>query len=118
MRPPQKLKTHLVVFDALWGYRRDALEYANKLEKFDGKLGVLLDTLRDDYLFIITANHGNDSTHTGTDHTREKVPFIAYSTSQKKTGELEETDTFAIIGATITENFGIKIPENTIDYFI
>lgn len=90
-----------MVFDALWGYRRDVLEYANKLEKFDGKLGVLLDTLRDDYLFIITANHGNDSTHTGTDHTREKVPFIAYSTSQKKTGELEETDTFAIIGATL-----------------
>ena len=84
VRPPQKLKTHLVVFDVLWGYRRDVLEYANKLKKFDGKLGVLLDTLRDDYLFIITANHGNDSTHTGTDHTREKVPFIAYSTSQKK----------------------------------
>ena len=59
-------------FDALWGYRRDVLEYANKLEKFDEKLGVLLDSLRDDYLLIITANHGNDSTHAGTDHTRKK----------------------------------------------
>ena len=79
--PPQKLKTHLVDFDALWSYRRDVLEYANKLEKFDEKLGVLLDSLRDDYLLIITANHGNDSTHAGTDHTRKKVPFIAYSSS-------------------------------------
>ena len=109
---------NLVDFDALWGHRRDVLGYANELEKFDEKLGVLLDTLRDDDLLIITADHGNDPTHTGTDHTREKVPFIAYSPSQEKTGELEETDTFAIIGATITDNFGIKMPEGTIGYSI
>lgn len=109
---------NLVDFDALWGHRRDVLGYANELEKFDEKLGILLDTLRDDDLLIITADHGNDPTHTGTDHTREKVPFIAYSPSQEKTGELEETDTFAIIGATITDNFGIKMPEGTIGYSI
>ena len=109
---------NLVDFDALWGHRRDVLGYAKELEKFDEKLGILLDTLRDDDLLIITADHGNDPTHTGTDHTREKVPFIAYSPSQEKTGELEETDTFAIIGATITDNFGIKMPEGTIGYSI
>lgn len=109
---------NLVDFDALWGHRRDVLGYANELEKFDEKLGILLDTLRDDDLLIITADHGNDPTHTGTDHTREKVPFIAYSPSQEKTGELEESDTFAIIGATITDNFGIKMPEGTIGYSI
>lgn len=75
---------NLVDFDALWGHRRDVIGYANELEKFDEKLGILLDTLRDDDLLIVIADHGNDPTHTGTDHTREKVPFIAYSPTQKK----------------------------------
>ena len=67
-----------------------------------------------DDLLIITADHGNDPTHTGTDHTREKVPFLAYSPAMEGCGRLEDTDTFAIIGATIAENFGVSMPEGTI----
>lgn len=105
---------NLVDFDALWGHRRNPEGYAKEIEKFDVNLGILLDTLREDDLLIITADHGNDPTYTGTDHTREKVPFLAYSKSMKESGELPETDTFAVIGATIAENFGVKMPEGTI----
>ena len=109
---------NLVDFDALWGHRRDVKGYAQELEKFDVKLGELLGELKEDDLLIITADHGNDPTHTGTDHTREKVPFLAYSPSMKEAGELEEADTFAIIGATIADNFGVKMSEGTIGHSI
>lgn len=109
---------NLVDFDALWGHRRNPEGYAQELEKFDVKLGELLPLLREDDLLIITADHGNDPTHTGTDHTREKVPFIAYSPSMKKNGQLPESDTFAIIGATIADNFGVDMPDGTIGYSV
>ena len=109
---------NLVDFDALWGHRRNVKGYAQELEKFDIKLGELLGELKEDDLLIITADHGNDPTHTGTDHTREKVPFLAYSPSMKEAGELEEADTFAIIGATIADNFGVEMPEGTIGHSI
>lgn len=109
---------NLVDFDALWGHRRNPEGYAQELEKFDVKLGELLPLLREDDLLIITADHGNDPTHTGTDHTREKVPFIAYSPSMKENGQLPEGDTFAIIGATIADNFGVDMPEGTIGYSV
>lgn len=109
---------NLVDFDALWGHRRNPEGYAQELEKFDVKLGELLPLLREDDLLIITADHGNDPTHTGTDHTREKVPFIAYSTSMKENGQLPESDTFAVIGATIADNFGVDMPEGTIGYSV
>lgn len=105
---------NLVDFDALWGHRRDVKGYAEELERFDVKLGEFLKELKDDDLLIITADHGNDPTHTGTDHTREKVPFLAYSPSMKQGAQLDEADTFAVIGATITDNFGLKMPEGTI----
>lgn len=105
---------NLVDFDALWGHRRNVLGYANELEKFDKNLGVLLNLMKKDDLLIITADHGNDPTHTGTDHTREKVPFLAYSPAMKGNGKLEDTQTFAVIGATIADNFGVEMPENTI----
>lgn len=105
---------NLVDFDALWGHRRDPQGYAGEIERFDEKLGILLDKLKEDDLLIITADHGNDPTYTGTDHTREKVPFIAWSSSMKGNGELPETETFAAIGATIAENFGVEMPEGTI----
>ncbi len=105
---------NLVDFDALWGHRRNPQGYAQEIEKFDVNLGVLLDTLRADDLLIITADHGNDPTYTGTDHTREKVPFLAYSASLEGSGELPECETFAVIGATVTDNFGVKMPEGTI----
>lgn len=109
---------NLVDFDALWGHRRNPVGYARELEKFDQNLGIFLSRLKDDDLLIITADHGNDPTHTGTDHTREKVPFIAYSPSMSGSGRLDDADTFAVIGATITENFGLKMPENTIGHSI
>lgn len=109
---------NLVDFDALWGHRRNPEGYAQELEKFDVKLGELLPLLREDDLLIITADHGNDPTHIGTDHTREKVPFIAYSPSMKENGQLPESDTFAIIGATIADNFGVDMPDGTIGYSV
>ena len=75
---------------------------------------MLFRSLREDDLLMITADHGNDPTYTGTDHTREKVPFLAYSPSMQGGGAIAEHDTFAVIGASITENFGIKMPEGTI----
>lgn len=105
---------NLVDFDALWGHRRDVSGYAQEIEKFDRNLGAFLETMKEDDLLIITADHGNDPTHEGTDHTRERVPFLAYSPSMEGNGRLENADSFAVIGATILENFGLKMPEGTI----
>ena len=105
---------NLVDFDALWGHRRDPIGYGKELEKFDEKLGQLLSVLREDDLLILTADHGNDPTYTGTDHTREKVPFLAYSKMLQQGGALQEEQTFAVIGATIADNFEVAMPEHTI----
>ena len=77
-----------------------------------------LDDLREDDLLIITADHGNDPTYTGTDHTREYVPFLAYSKKMDEGGVIMEKNTFAVIGATVTDNFGVKMPEGTIGHSI
>lgn len=106
--------TNLVDFDALWGHRRNPVGYGEELERFDEKFGELLGLLHDDDLVIITADHGNDPTHTGTDHTREKVPFLAYSPSMQGCGRLEPSDTFAAVGATIADNFDVPMPEGTL----
>lgn len=106
--------TNLVDFDALWGHRRDVAGYARELEKFDVLLGEFLNVLKEDDLLILTADHGNDPTYTGTDHTREQVPFLAYSPSMEKGKDLGVSDTFAVIGATIADNFGVPMPEGTI----
>ena len=106
--------TNLVDFDALWGHRRNVEGYGHEIEKFDKNLGVLLEKLREDDLLILTADHGNDPTYSGTDHTREYVPFIAYSGKMESGGELENEDTFAVIGASVAENFGVSMPEGTI----
>ncbi len=105
---------NLVDFDALWGHRRNVEGYAAELERFDEKLGELLQIMKEDDLLIITADHGNDPTHTGTDHTRERVPFLAYSPSMEGCGKLDNADSFAVIGATIADNFGVEMPEGTI----
>lgn len=105
---------NLVDFDALWGHRRDVDGYGREIEKFDQKLGILLQELKADDLLILTADHGNDPTYKGTDHTREYVPFVAYSKSMDTGGSLENRDTFAVIGASIAENFGVTMPEGTI----
>lgn len=109
---------NLVDFDALWGHRRDVNGYAGELERFDLKLGELEKTLREDDLVILTADHGNDPTYTGTDHTREKVPFLAYAPLMKTPGPLPEADTFAVIGATVADNFNVSMPEGTIGHSI
>lgn len=106
--------TNLVDFDALWGHRRDVIGYAKEIEAFDAKLGELLAVLKPEDLLILTADHGNDPTYTGTDHTREKVPFLAWSPSMEKGGSLEEQDTFAVVGATIADNFDIDMPSGCI----
>nr|WP_288348118.1 phosphopentomutase [uncultured Anaerostipes sp.] len=103
--------TNLVDFDALWGHRRDPEGYAKELEMFDENLGILLKRLREDDLLMITADHGNDPTYTGTDHTREMVPLLCYSPSMKNKRELPVQDTFGVIGATIGENYDIQ-PED------
>ena len=105
---------NLVDFDALWGHRRDPVGYGRELERFDEKLGMLLEKLKEDDLLIITADHGNDPTYKGTDHTKEKVPFLAWSPSMTGGGPLPEKDTFAVIGATIADNFMVKMPKGTI----
>ena len=105
---------NLVDFDALWGHRRNPEGYGRELEMFDENLGKLMEILQEDDLLIITADHGNDPTHTGTDHTREQVPFLAYSPSMKNAGKLADRENFAVIGATIADNFGLEMPEGTI----
>ncbi len=109
---------NLVDFDAQWGHRRNPIGYGEEIERFDEKLGELLPLLKEDDLLIITADHGNDPTYKGTDHTREKVPFLAYSPCYVEGGELPEAENFAVIGATIAENFEIAMPENCIGHSI
>lgn len=105
---------NLVDFDALWGHRRDVEGYGREIEKFDKNLGILLEELKEDDLLMITADHGNDPTYTGTDHTREYVPLIAYAKKMEAGGALEEQNTFAVIGASIAQNFHVSMPEGTI----
>lgn len=106
--------TNLVDFDALWGHRRNPIGYGAEIERFDKKLGELLPILKEDDLLMITADHGNDPTYRGTDHTREQVPLLLYSPSLQQGGELQQQQTFGVIGATIAENFEVPMPEHTI----
>lgn len=101
---------NLVDFDALYGHRRDPEGYGKALEEYDARLPVVLEKLRDDDLLIITADHGNDPTHPGTDHTREYVPLLVYA--KNTTGkELPVRETFADIGASVAKNFQVKMPK-------
>ena len=105
---------NLVDFDALWGHRRNPVGYGEELERFDALLGVVLEKLKEDDLLIITADHGNDPTYKGSDHTKEMVPFLAYSPSMKGHGLLPTAESFAMIGATIADNFEVEMPKDTI----
>ena len=105
---------NLVEFDSEYGHRRNPIGYGKALEEFDVRLGQLMSVLHDDDLLMITADHGNDPTHTGTDHTREKVPLLCYSKSFKHGKYLDERNTFADIGATILANFNLKKSPNQI----
>ncbi|SIQ34141.1 phosphopentomutase [Peribacillus simplex] len=101
---------NLVDFDALYGHRRDPEGYGKALEEFDARMPEVLDKLNEDDLLIITADHGNDPVHEGTDHTREYVPLLVYSKRFMEGAELPIRDTFADIGATVATNFDVKMP--------
>ncbi len=103
---------NLVDFDAKYGHRRDPKGYGQALEAYDQRLPELLNRLNDDDLLIITADHGNDPVHHGTDHTREYVPLLVYHTNIDKGQKLPIRKTFADVGATVADNFNITLPEN------
>ena len=104
--------TNSVDFDALWGHRRNPEGYGKEIDIFDKYLGQLMEKVNDDDLIILTADHGNDPTWVGTDHTREQVPCICFSKSLKSSRQLPTSKTFANIGSTIADNFEVKLPEN------
>ncbi|MFD1176286.1 phosphopentomutase [Paenibacillus puldeungensis] len=106
------LFTNLVDFDSLYGHRRDPEGYARALEEFDAALPELLDKVGENDLLVITADHGNDPTHAGTDHTREYVPLIVYGPSLKNPGSLGVRATYADLAATIADNFGVHATEH------
>ncbi len=102
---------NLADFDSLYGHNRDVEGYAKAIEELDVDMPIILNKLELDDLLIITADHGNDPTFKGNDHTRENVPVILYSRNFKEPKRLEPFKTFANIGATIAENFDLKKPE-------
>lgn len=101
---------NLVDFDANYGHRRDPIGYGKALETFDMQLPAILDKVEKDDLLIITADHGNDPTHHGTDHTREYVPLLAYAPAIKRGKQLQIRETFSDVGATIADNFNVPLP--------
>ena len=103
--------TNLVDFDALFGHRRDVIGYGKALEDFDGRLQEIYAAMEDDDLLLITADHGNDPTFPGTDHTREYVPLLAYSKKMTGQGSLPQ-GFYSDIAATIAENFDVSATEN------
>ena len=98
-------------FDSLYGHIRDVEGYGRAIEELDVEIPIILNKLELDDLLIITADHGNDPTFKGNDHTRENVPVIIYSRNFKNPKRLEPFETFANIGATIADNFDIESPE-------
>lgn len=105
------LFTNLVDFDSLYGHRRDPQGYGRALEVFDESLPEIMSTLGDKDLLIISADHGNDPVHSGTDHTREFVPLLVYSPGLKQPNSLGVRTTFSDVAATIADNFGAKAPQ-------
>lgn len=103
--------TNLVDFDAKWGHRRNPQGYADELKAFDDNLPKLLEAMREDDVLFITADHGNDPTWTGTDHTREMIPVLIYSKSFNNPSDLGTNQSFACIGATIADMFDVKKPK-------
>ncbi|WP_062235228.1 phosphopentomutase [Fictibacillus sp. FJAT-27399] len=102
---------NLVDFDALFGHRRDPKGYGQALEEFDARLPEVFEKLNEDDVLIITADHGNDPVHHGTDHTREYVPLLVYYKGIESGKPLKVSKTFADIGATVAANYNVKMPE-------
>jgi phosphopentomutase len=110
------LFTNLVDFDSLYGHRRDPIGYAGALQEFDQWLPKIMDEIGPDDLLLLTADHGNDPIHPGTDHTREYVPLLVYSPRLKQAGSLGIRQTFADLGATVADNFGVQSTGNGISF--
>lgn len=106
---------NLVDFDALWGHRRDPIGYAKELEQFDVQLKTFIHGMKQDDLLMITADHGNDPIHHGTDHTRENVPLLMYSPSHTGSGLLS-SNSFSSVGMTIADNFNVSKPDYGYSY--
>ena len=102
---------NLVDFDALYGHRRDPIGYGEEIQRFDEKLGTLLSLMKDDDLLMLTADHGNDPTFSGTDHTREQVPLLVYHKGIRG-GMGTEQESFGVIGASVAENFSISLSDD------
>ena len=102
---------NLVDFDSIYGHRRDPIGYGKAIKEFDLQLEELMRYLKPDDLLMISSDHGNDPTFKGTDHTREQVPLIIYSKELIKPKQLPEMDSFAVIGATIADNFEVELPK-------
>ncbi|GGH79250.1 phosphopentomutase [Pullulanibacillus pueri] len=103
---------NLVDFDSKYGHRRDPIGYGEALEAFDRRLPEIVNQLQDDDLLLITADHGNDPTYKGTDHTREFVPLLAYHKGITEGKHIPTRQTFSDLGATVSENFNVEQPEN------
>ncbi len=101
--------SNLVDFDMLYGHRRDVEGYARALEYFDWRLPEILNVLRDEDLIIITADHGNDPTFRGSDHTREYAPLLVYGKNARQSVNLGTRQSLADIGQTIAENFNLRL---------
>jgi phosphopentomutase len=101
--------SNLVDFDMLYGHRRDTEGYAAALERFDQRLPEIVDAMKDDDLLIMTADHGNDPTKDGSDHTREYAPLLVYGKSSKPGVDLGTRESLADIGQTIAGNFGLEL---------
>jgi phosphopentomutase len=105
--------SNLVDFDMLYGHRRDTEGYAKALERFDERLPDIMSAMRDDDLLILTADHGNDPTKEGSDHTREYVPLLVYGKTAKAAVDLGTRQSLADIGQTIADNFGLTLADGT-----
>jgi phosphopentomutase len=105
--------SNLVDFDMLYGHRRDTEGYAKALEHFDARLPEIFEALREDDLFVITADHGNDPTKEGSDHTREYAPLLVYGKNARGGIDLGTRESLADIGQTIAENFGLSLKDGT-----
>lgn len=100
--------TNLVDFDAKYGHRRDPEGYARSLEEFDARIPELTAKMRDNDILVICADHGNDPVHTGWNHTREYVPVMVFGKNVRQNVDLGTLDTFADIGATVSEYLGVQ----------
>jgi len=109
---------NLIDFDMLYGHRNDPKGYALALEQFDRWLVDLLKKITDDDLLIISADHGNDPTFPGTDHNREYVPLLVYNPQSKNCGDLGTRQTFADLGTTVADNFGILLSNKSNQEFM